>query len=204
MGTEPTRLGSSGRDAPKRGAEARLRGGGPGRGSEDRGGACGAQTRSSRRTVGRSWRTAALREPWDSWLESSSRRFWGCGCCCAAGGASGAPSCGPRRIRSVGDGVGGSGAEGVRERAPRRAAATQCTRPRGRDARQAARAKSTAQDAVFLVRDSGSLSVSQGPCLLGLVDVPTRGMGGGEGIGVGGRLPSVLYARLRSLGVWGG
>lgn len=126
MGTEPTRLGSSGRDAPKWGAGARLRWGrtwaglrgarpargGPGRGSEDRGGACGAQTRRSRRTVGRSWWTAALREPWDSWLGSSSRRFWGCGCCCAAGGAPGAPSCGPRRIRSVGDGVGGAARKG--------------------------------------------------------------------------------------------
>lgn len=89
------------------------------------------------------------------------------------------------------------------ERAPRRAAATQCTRPRGRDGREAARAESSAQDAVFLVRDAGSLSVSQGPCLLGLVDVPTRGMVGGQGIGVGGRPPSVPCAPVSEAWVSG-
>lgn len=76
--------------------------------------------------------TAALREPWGSWLGSSSRRFWGCGCCCAAGGAPGAPSCGPRQIRSVGDGGGGRHGKGAGARpAPGgRYAVHQAPRPR--------------------------------------------------------------------------
>lgn len=41
----------------------------------------------------------------------------------------------------------------------------------------------------------------QGPCLPGLVDVPTRGMGGGGGIEAGGRPPSVSHAPVSE--TWG-
>lgn len=68
----------------------------------------------------------------------------------------------------------GAARKGVRERAPRRAADAECTRPRSRDVRQAAWAEpGIAEVAIFPVSVSLPLSVPQRSCLLRCEDMPT-------------------------------